>query len=307
MTPRARVLATIAGSKTDRVPFCLWYHLDPKPAAGPDSKMGQMTLDFYNRYRPDIMKVMHDIDFEPIPRIKAIEDWARLDLLDPHTGNLGRQLHTLGEVRAALDSDVPMIATVFGVYHYADLISEGRILAHLRQDPEAVHAGLAILAVNLATYSATVISEVGAEGIYYALQGASEGFATRDEYSEHFLGYDRLVMRAAAKAPINVVHLHGYNGLYFDLVHDLPAAVICWSDVAGGPSMAEARKIHAGCLMGGVDETQFVNMTRKQIIAQGRAAIEDAGGERFILGPGCSIPTDSDPDSIDAFRAAVEG
>lgn len=303
MTPRERVLAAINGDRPDRVPFCFWYHINPTPAAGPDSKMGQIELDFYKRYQPDIMKVMHDIDFEPIPRIQTVDDWAKLQYLEPAAGNFGKQLYTLNEIRSALDPDVPMLGTVFGLYHYAEEISEGRLLSHLREDAHAVHAGLKALAETLAAYAVAVIN-VGADGIYYAMQGALADGATRQEYHEQFLGYDRLILHAVDKAPMNVLHIHGRSELYFDLVHDLPASVVCWSDVVAGPSIAQAREMHNGCLMGGIDETRFSGMTRAQIIAQARAAIE-AGGTKFILGPGCSIPADSDPELIEAFRAAV--
>jgi len=162
---------------------------------------------------------------------------------------------------------------------------------------------LSVLADNLAAYASAAIA-TGVDGIYYALQGATASGATRQEYLEQFLGYDRLVLHEASIAPINVLHLHGCDDLYFDLTHSLPASAVCWSDVAGGPSIAQAREIHNGCILGGVDETKFATMTRDQIIAQARAAMK-AAGTKFILGPGCSIPTNSDPDLIDAFRAAV--
>lgn len=305
MTPRERVLAAVHGERPDRVPYSVWYHFSPDPPAGPDSKMAELELAFYDRYRPDLFKVMHDIDFEPIQPILEVDDWKKLAVLDPNEGNFGKQLYTLRQIRAALDPDVPMIDTVFGVYHYADLISHGRLLTHLRQDRKAVHAGLAVLTETLANYAAAVV-EAGCDGIYYAVTGAHAGGATRKEYFEQFLGYDRLVLHAANAGPLNVVHLHGYNDLYFDMTHSLPASIVCWSDVAGGPSIAEARQMHSGCLMAGIDEVDFVNMTPDQVRAQGRAAIA-AGGDRFILGVGCAIPTDSDSALIDAIRAAAVG
>jgi uroporphyrinogen decarboxylase len=266
--------------------------------------MAELEVAFYERYKPDLLKVMHDIDFEPISPIVDVEDWAKLKVLDPQVGNFGKQLHTLRQIRASLDPDVPMIDTVFGVYHYADLLSEGRLLTHLRQDRKTVHAGLAVLTDTLAAYAEAVV-DAGCDGIYYAVTGAHAGGATRQEYLEQFLGYDRLVLHAASDGPLNVVHLHGYNELYFDMAHSLPGAILCWSDAAGGPSIEEARAIHRGCIMAGIDEVEFVNLTAAQITAQGRAAIKSAATSRFILGPGCAIPTDSDPALIDAIRAAV--
>ena len=267
--------------------------------------MADLELAFYDRYRPDLLKVMHDIDFEPIAPITSVDDWLSLPVLDPHEGNFGKQLYTLKQIRAALDPDVPMVETVFGVYHYADHLCGGKLLEHLRQDRRAVHAGLSSLTETLSAYARTAVDEAGCDGIYYALTGAHAGAATRQQYFEQFLGYDRLVLHAVEHAPISVLHLHGYEELYFDMTHSLPASVVCWSDAAGGPSIEEARKIHAGCLMAGIHEHNIVNMTRDQIIAQGRAAIKAAGSSRFILAPGCAIPGNCDPALINAVHAAV--
>ena len=304
MTPRERVLAAVHGERPDRTPYSVWYHFSPTPAAGPDSPMADLELAFYNKYRPDLLKVMHDIEFEPIPPIIDVDDWAKLTVLDPNEGNFGKQLHTLRQIRAGLDPDVPMIETVFGVYHYAAELTKGNLLEHLKQDRRLVHAGLSVLTETLAAYARAAV-DAGCDGIYYAVTGAHAGAATHQQYLEQFLGYDRLVLHAVDDAPLNVVHLHGYNGLYFDITHSLPAAAVCWSDIAGGPSIAEAREMHSGCLMGGVDEVGFVNLTPEQIIAQARTAISAGGGNRFILAPGCAIPTNSEPELIEAIRAAV--
>ncbi len=250
MTPRERVLAVVHGERPDRVPYSVWYHFSLDPPAGPDSKMADAEIAFYDRYKPDLLKVMHDIDFEAVPPILDVDDWKDFPVLDPHEGNFGKQLFTLGQIRARLDPDVPMIDTVFGVYHYADLLSRGRLLAHLRQDRKAVHIGLARLTETLAAYSRAVV-DLGCDGIYYAVTGAHAGAASRQTYFEQFVGYDRLVLHEVDDAPLNVVHLPGYNDLYFDIVHNLPGAVLCWSDVASGPSIAEAREIHQGCIMAG--------------------------------------------------------
>jgi uroporphyrinogen decarboxylase len=266
--------------------------------------MALAELGFYDSFSPDLLKVMHDIPYEPLPPIANPSDWRKMPILDPEAGNFGLQLETLHQIRFGLNAGVPMIDTVFGVYHYADELSQGRLLAHLSEDPDSVKIGLNNLARSLSAYAVATV-EAGCEGIYYALSGASAEGASRETYADVFLELDRLVLDSVAKADINILHLHGYKDLYFDLVHDLPAGAVCWSDRAGGPSLADARAIHSGCLMGGLDETAFENMTPAEITTQGREAIEIAGKRHFILAPGCSVPNNTSKDRLQAIRSAV--
>jgi uroporphyrinogen decarboxylase len=304
MNARERLLAAISGDKPDRVPFTVWHHFYLKPPAGPNSQMAQKELDFYEQAHPDLLKVMHDIEYEPLGPITTPDDWALLDVLDPTHGNFGAQLHTLRQIRAQLDPDVPMIDTVFNTFHYAQKLSDGRLLAQLRDAPDRVHVGLRAITASLAAYAAACLT-AGCEGVYFAVSGASAEGATPDEYREHFLPYDRQVLDAVNNSPLTVLHLHGYKDLYFEMTHDLPAAAVCWSDRAGGPSLAEARKLHKGCLMGGLDETRFGAMTTGEIVAQGREAIREMNGAAFILSPGCSVPVDTSVERLQAIEAAV--
>jgi uroporphyrinogen decarboxylase len=304
MTPRERLSAAVNGRLPDRVPYTAWHHFHLDPPAGPESCMAQAEIRFYESFEPDLLKVMHDVPYEPMGELSEPTDWRSIPVLSPDTGNFGRQLHTLRQIRGALAAGVPMIDTVFGVYYYADKLSGGRLLDHLRQDPEAVKVGLAALAESLSLYAQATI-KAGCEGIYFALCGASGEGATREEYAPTFLEYDRVVLESVADAPFNVLHLHGYKDLYFDLTHDLPADILCWSDRAGGPTLAEARQIHSGCIMGGIDETRFEEMTPAQIAAQGLAAITEAGVRRFILAPGCSVPDNAGIARLQAIGAAA--
>lgn len=306
MTPRQRVLAAVNGDRPDRTPFSVWRHFHRRPPAGPHSDMCSAEIAFYHRFEPDILKVMHDIPFEPLPPMTKSFHWSSMPVLNPVTGNFGDQLYTLSEIRSSLGPDVPMLETVFGVYHYAEELSHGKLLEHLAEDPNRVHAGLEALAESLARYAAAAI-KTGCDGIYYALSGAnSVDGPSNDEYRRSFLPYDRMVLDAAKGAPLNTLHIHGNRDTYFDLAEDLPAAIICWSDRTAGPSIAEARRTHRGVLMGGLDETKFAGLTVAQIDAQVRDAILQNGPTGLIVAPGCAIPESTNPALIDAIRTAVE-
>jgi len=296
--------AAVDGRDVDRVPYVAWHHFHRTPPAGPDSDMADEELRFYDSFKPDLLKVMHDIDYEKIGDIFEPEDWRSIPVLDPDSGNYGLQLQTLRDIRRRLDPNVPMIDTVFSVYHYADKLSNGRLLTHLRRDESAVNVGLAAITESLRRYARATL-EAGCEGVYYALSGASAEGASRDEYVTTFKKYDHVVLEGVIAAPFNILHMHGYDGLYFDVVHDLPANAVCWSDRAGGPTLTEARRIHVGCVMGGINEKLFDQMTPAQITDQGQTSIAEAGRTYFILSPGCSVPDYCSVERLLAIRSAV--
>jgi uroporphyrinogen decarboxylase len=267
--------------------------------------MAAKEIEFYRQYQPDFLKVMHDIDFEPVGPIDAATDWPSMPVLDPTAGNFGDQLVTLKEIRQGLGPDVPMIDTIFGVYHYADKICGGKLRAHLAENPDAVHKGLEALTESLARYARATVDS-GCDGIYYALSGSSaEGLAPA-EYRKHFLAYDKAVLGAVDSAPFNVLHLHGYKDLDFSLAADIPFAGVCWSDRTSGPSLAEARKqLPNACFIAGLDETRFAKMSKSEIEDQVLDAALQSGESRIIVGPGCAIPETTAPELIAAIGAAV--
>jgi uroporphyrinogen decarboxylase len=304
MTQRERVIAALRGDPVDRIPWCTWYHFRLKPPAGPESRMAEAELQFFRQFQPDIFKVMHDVEYEPIPPLESPADWRKLQPLDPTKGNFGMQLHTLRQIRAGVGPDVPVIDTVFNAFYYADHLAPGKLREHLAADPDAVMTGVRAIADSLAAYARACV-ETSCDGIYFAVSGASAEGLSREEYARWFLPLDKQVLETVKSAPVNIVHLHGYKDLHFAELHDLPAAAVCWSDRAAGPSLVEARKIHAGCLMGGVDEQQFEKMTPAEIEAQARESIREMRGTPFILASGCSVPDNSAPERILAIAAAT--
>ncbi len=325
MTPRERVQAAVAGQLTDRLPFAFWYHFRTEPWFPPQlyaeyrppvsddlltfyiEGMVRAERDFWQRYQPDLLKVMHDIPYEMTPDLPVIEradDWRRLPALEPDKGLFGAHLQVLHRLREQLPPDVPIVETVFNTFYYATRISNGRFLEHLQQSPESVQVGLAILHVNLVAYAKAVIRVC--DGVYYALSGASSDAMPRALYERYLLPLDRELLNAVADAPLNVLHLHGYGELYADLWAQPPAAIVCWSDRACTLSLAQGRQLFQRCVMGGLNELELARYSREQLFAQAQAALEEAGRIGFILAPGCALPTDIDPDLLLAIRAFAE-
>jgi uroporphyrinogen decarboxylase len=299
MTPRERIATVLKGGTPDRTPFTFWYHFHLDPPAGPN--LAEAEIDFYRTYRPDVFKTMHDIQYEDSERVRGIEDWSGLRSLPAHEGNFGMQVETTRLiVERAREFDVPVVHTVFNTFRYANQISGGRLLEHLRQDPERVHAGLRVITDSLVAFVRGLV-DAGADGIYFAVHGPSDDMATPIEYEANFLDLDKDVLQAVGGAGLNIMHPHSYSKLYFDLVLELPTHVCCWSDREAGPSLTDVRAKTDRCLMGGINELAIPSRTPEQIRAEARDAIEAMRGSPFILSPGCSVPLDATPEQMRAI------
>jgi len=57
--------------------------------------------------------------------------------------------------------------------------------------------------------------------------------------------------------------------------------------------------------VGGLDHTNFPNVSAAAVREQVRDAVAEAGRERLFLAPGCAVPTYSFPELIRAARDAA--
>ncbi|HEY3282833.1 MAG TPA: uroporphyrinogen decarboxylase family protein [Armatimonadota bacterium] len=307
MTKRERIRAALNGQPVDRTPYSLWYHFRLDPPVG--EAMAQAELDFYHRYDPDLLKVMHDIPYEMPEGLALVEspaDWSRLQVLEGNRGSFGQQLATLKSILAGRGDDGPVVDTVFGTFATAEKVCGKRTLELLRQDPEATHRGLRTITESLCNYARALVAS-GIDGIYLAISGAASDTMSEDEYRSTFLAYDQQVLAAATGAWLNVAHQHGV-GIYPNLVLDLQGyQVYSWSgQLEGNPGVSAIRPKTDLCLLGGVNEATFGKVSPSEVLRQAKEAIA-AGGDTFILGPGCAVPTppDSSDENLKSFQAAV--
>lgn len=293
MTKRERMRAALAGGEVDRLPLAFWHHFRPH---GSPQKLAAATLDFFGRFDLDIFKIMPDIPY-PFPRdsIRSADDWLLLSSLEATEGNLGRMVRAAELVREGLPNREPLIVTMFSPLCYAmNFAGRDQIRQHLEQHPARVHEALGVLAENLANFSSLLIA-AGADGVFFASQGAGDHLLSREQYQEFGVPYDLEVLRGAEDGWLNVLHIHGYQDLMLDLFYDYPAQVFSWSDRASGHSLREVRQ-HAPAVtvMGGIDEREVMpSGSAEKIAEEMRDAIAQTdGGRHLILANGCSVPDD---------------
>lgn len=305
MSHRQRIENALARAATDRLPFGFWWHFpnqDRTPRRLAELALGlQQTLDLdfikfspYGLYSVVDWGVILDVpggSQPPVPAeypIKKPDDWRKLR---PFRGTEGEYLVVLEAQRIAVEemrAPVPLVQTVFSpLTSCVKLAGRDTLLAHLREAPQAVHAGLEIVAETTGRFATKAVTR-GADGLFFASQTANADYLTAAEYAEFAKPYDRLVLDAVARRSwFNILHLHG-DKIMFEQVLDYPVQALNYHDREAGPPLATLRQRTDKCLIGGIGEnTTLVRGTPPDVDAEVKDAWQQVAGCGLILGPGC--------------------
>lgn len=325
ITHRERLEICLSGERPDRVPVALWRHF-PVDDQTPDG-LASAVLAFQHRFDFDLVKVTPASSFcikdwgaqdewrgategtrdYTQPVIQHPEDWGRLPILDPTKGHLAAQLECLRLLYAALGPDTPIIQTIFNPLSQAkNLVGKGRLLTHLRRHPSALNIGLQTITDSTIRFIEAA-RQTGIAGVFFAAQHAQYGLLTPGEYQEFGCAYDLQALEPAMDMWLNMLHLHGVE-IMFDSFVDYPVSVINWHDQETIPSLGKGLSQFSGAVCGGLQRyNSLVLGTPGTITAEARAAIEETGGQRFILGTGCVVPITAPYGNLLAVRKSVNG
>jgi uroporphyrinogen decarboxylase len=306
-THRERIQAAIMGEILDRPPVALWRHF-PLDDQGPET-LANATLHFQQNYDFDLVKVTPASSFcvkdwgvqdewvgdtEGTRRytqtiINDPRDWESLPVLDSTAPHLAGQLACLRFIRARLSPDTPLLQTIFSPLSQAkNLAGNELLLEHLHDRPSSVIKGLRAIAETTRRF-VEAARETGIDGIFYAVQHAQANILSYEEYKLFGLMFDVQAIEPAQSLWCNMLHLHGQE-VHFELVNELPFQIVNWHDRESYPSLAEAQKIFAGVLCGGIRQDTLVYRDLAEVQKEAADAIRQTGGKRFILGTGCVTP-----------------
>jgi uroporphyrinogen decarboxylase len=302
-----RVQATLSGKPVDHPPFTAWYHFGTQHSA-PDLTAA-VHLDFFEAYDFDFLKVMNDYDY-PMPAGMEVmatpSDLKNLSLFDVAKTPMGNQLKVIEIIGKKLKGKALFVDTMFSAWNTLrrNLVKEA--MPKLMNDhSDAVLDALKIINRNLIQYALASLDR-GSAGIFFSVPATAESL-TVEQYEKFMRPFDLEFLNAIkGKGEMHILHAHGEK-LFFDRVLDYPVHAISWADLNGGPSISEAREKTSLTLMAGIDHVKFPNVSAGIIRSQIKAATSQAGNTKFILGPGCSLPTFSYPPLIKAACAEVRG
>lgn len=318
-----RIQAALQGAEVDRTPVSLWRHFpgDDTTAAG----LAKAMVDWQRQYDFDFVKFMptgmygvHDWGAETEygpgfggsrvlvkPGVNDPNEWPKLAKLDVTKGAYGQELEAIRLASAELDGSVPIFQTVFSPSTTAIKLRGPAAIDDMRQNPDLLKAGLEIITEITIAFAQAVI-RAGADGVFFATQGASSQVMTEDEYKEFGVPYDSRVLQAVRnEGKINLIHVHG-DDVFWDLAASLPVDMINWHDRTTFPNLSQAKERFKGVLVGGIERTEISTGTQEEASAQAADAVAQTGGRRHVVAPSCVIPTNTPDANVRAVIAAVQ-
>jgi uroporphyrinogen decarboxylase len=217
---------------------------------------------------------------------------------------MGRQLKAIELIANELRGKALFVDTVFNAWNTLkrNLVKEamGRLMA---DHPEAVLGALKVINANLIQYALASLDR-GSAGIFFSVPATGESLSS-EQYQKFMRPFDLEFLRAIqGKGELHILHAHGEK-LFFDRLLDYPVHAISWADLNGGPALAEARKKTALTLMAGLDHIKFPYVSASTVRDQVKSALSQTGKTKFILAPGCAVPTYSFPPLIQTVRDAL--
>lgn len=301
MTKIERVQAASRGDPVDRPPYSFWFHYGADQVAG--RAAAEAHLATYRRFDQDILKVMNDNGYDTPGGVAQPASAKELACLPPaplESECYQNQLECLRIIRDELGGECHVLTTFFHPLNIAEKLTGGRMVDFLQDDRDNALAGLGHIAKSQARF-ATACIEAGADGIFISCQDSIDLALGAGFYAEHIAAYDRVVLAGAAGASLNTLHLHG-KMCDFDSFLDYPVAAINWADRASGPAIDAVKSRMRQTIFGGMDHVHTITSGDPAALTEEiRGAAGQAQGHGFIVGPGCSFPSDTP----EAMLAAV--
>lgn len=321
MTKKERLMAAVNGNPTDTMPYSFWTHL---PGIDLDPVLlAEKTYELYKKYDWDFIKTMNNgmyaiedfgckIDYSEITKggvakvtytpVQEPADWLKLTVTDVNQGSLARELKNLSLIlEMTKNDDVPVIFTAFSPLTIANKISANTLKSHLEAGhSEEIHAALKVITETTCNLVKKAI-EIGAAGIFFALQSSTYDFMTADEYREFGEPYDRMVLEAASAGWLNTIHCHGTN-IMFEILKDYPVNVFNWHAWETLPSIGEAQMLTGKCLMGGLSRMDITNCRKNDIRHQIYECYRITEGKNIILTPGCVVRYPLNDDALSFIK-----
>lgn len=234
------------------------------------------------------------------------QDWARLPEVDIFSGALLRELDSLRHIRAALP-DVPVVFTVFSPMTIAAKLSRGRIHDQIAFGGHAaeIHTALGKIAQMVSDYSAAAI-EAGADGIFFAHQDTGRHLMSLDDFNAYVAPYDLEALLGSHKGGFNILHLHGSNVRFREML-DYPVHALNWHSRETLPSIAAGMLASRKCIVGGIDRRSVTTNDIEAIERQINSAFDATRGlNDIIFSPSCTIRAGFRAETLHAIRSIVK-
>src|SRR5262245_55152723 len=252
-------------------------------------------LEFFRATGMDFVKIQYEQGVPPAPSIRKAADWAHAPRCDAAFFEPTIRVAE-GLVKAA-KNEALVIVTVYSPFMWASQLAGAETLAeHLRENPDAVRAGLEIMTENVLTLLRGC-RRVGVDGFYVSSQGGEAfRFPGTDIFEKYIKPTDLAVWDEVQSCIFNILHICDYVGAYDDLTPflDYPGHVVNCSLKLGERTLrpTDVAEMFGRPFMGGLERKGVIATGSLEEIRRAAAGVLADAPERFILAADCTVPSD---------------
>lgn len=310
MSKREFVLDAFNNKAVERVPVGFWFHFAADAFFDSSEATVKRNVEGHQKYvdefQPDFLKLMSDGFFGyPNEALKKLATAAELDQIEKEDASawIQGQVDLVKELTGRFKEELVSFYNIFAPATYLSLLLEvaGNDLTVpqlAKENPQGLSRVLKLIAEDVALLSKRVITEGGADGIYFSARNV-DGVSKAD-YLKIVAPSELYILEAAnAVSEYNILHICGYEGHRNDLSTfvDYPAKIINWAVTVENVSLQEGKKLFGGrAVIGGFNNTTdsvLYKGTKEEIEAETVKLIAEAGRTGVILGADCTIPSDT--------------
>ena len=305
MTKKERVYSVLKGKASDGyVPAAFFLHFDPEYHTGQAAV--DKHMEFFRKTDMDFVKIQFELDLPADPSVARPEDWSRVPVYGQDYYKPALQV-VRGLVDAA-DGQAPVLPTLYSPFQCAGQIT-GRdtLVAHLKQDPDAVKVGLEKVTESLLGFVRGCI-DCGVDGFYASSQGAEVGFFEEPAvFADCIKPADLAVWDRIKSCAFNILHVCDYHGRYAGLEQhlDYPGHVVnCGLELTSSAlTPIDVASLFGRPFMGGLDRHGVLATGTPETVRATTREVLAAAPDRFILGADCTVPKDTNWENL---KAAIE-
>ncbi len=237
-------------------------------------------------------------------------DWAKIRPLVPTAGVLGEILSATQEIVKQAGDEIHILQTVFSPLSIAgDLAdSDPHFVELLREGRDELHMALEAITETYIGFVKELL-KTGISGIFFATtEWASRDLLTEEEYLEFGRPYDLKVLRAAAPATFNVLHVCNKNNM-LPLFKDYPAPVVSWNPFdRGNLSVHQAAQVINKTFLTGVDHSiTLLQGPPAMIKHQIESSLAEVPLGRLMVGPGCAAKVATPDENLIIVAETAKG
>jgi uroporphyrinogen decarboxylase len=287
-----RVEAVFRDETPDKTPAGFWFHYNHE---WEPRRMADEHLKTFRETDADILKVMQDYAVKLEEPVKVPADWKKLRFPGTSSPVCQKLLDVLKRILDSLGGEALVFQTMYGPFKNAVIsYSDQLVMAHAREDPQALAAGISVIREALTEWAAAFV-DAGACGLYYTAQFSEPGRFSHEEWEKLVKPADLAVLKASEqRGGRNILHICGEPDYQFKTnlawFTGYPASIVNWSVKDTGFAPEQGRELFKKPILGGMNNKgNILNGTDEDIKAEASGIIRGAGRKGFMLGADCTI------------------